>query len=172
MEIVRLIALLVSVVISFIYISTIFSKHGVPKSISMSYYSLPKKERFCFQLFVWSLSLLLVVAGWDMLFSIGAALLFVVGLTPTTQDEDKKWIRVVHFICAASSIIIMTVGCTISFNDYFILFSIPINLFMMLISVKKPIGNKLFENILTWVEITFILNIIVSVFTDIISKLC
>lgn len=94
---------------------------GVSKSISWTYYLLKDsdkkrglwKREYWFQLFIYLLSIFIVIAGNNIYFLIAGLLLSIVGLAPTVKN---KYILMFHSFGAFSSIIIcyinsFTISC-------------------------------------------------------------
>ena len=86
------------------YISFIWIVYGIQKSISASYYALPKNLRFLFTLFCWGFALPAIICGVDvtpLMFFAGAGICFV-GAAPEIQD---KWVYKHHMIFAISGMV-------------------------------------------------------------------
>ena len=86
-----------------------FKMFGIPKSISWTYYLLKDsdtkrglwKREYWFQLFIYLLSALIIVAGNDFYFLLAGLFLSIVGLAPTVKD---KILFKFHMLGAAMSI--------------------------------------------------------------------
>jgi hypothetical protein len=94
--------IMVSVFVS--YVSFIWLKYGIQKSISASYYALPEKWRFLFTLFCWGFAFPAIIVGVEvtpLMFFAGAGICFV-GAAAQIND---KWVYKIHMTAAISGII-------------------------------------------------------------------
>ena len=77
------------------YLIITIKMFGIPKSISWTYYLLKDsdtkrglwKREYWFQLFIYLLSVLIIVAGNDLYFLFAGLFLSIVGLAPTVKDK-------------------------------------------------------------------------------------
>jgi len=86
------------------YVSFIWIKYGIQKSISMSYYALPDNLKILFTLFCWGFAFPAIIAGVEttpLMFFAGAGICFV-GAAAQIKD---KWVYKIHMTAAISGII-------------------------------------------------------------------
>jgi hypothetical protein len=110
LELIKNIALLLGIVDFLVYVSYIWGKYGIQKSISISVYDLPVKYRFTFRIFIWILSLAIILAGigWGSpVFFISGALLSLVGIFTHIKT---KWKFIIHMIGAIGGILTCFTG--------------------------------------------------------------
>jgi hypothetical protein len=107
----------ISVLISFCYVIIICIKYGIPDSVSMSYYDLKPRIRIVFQLFIWSLSLSIMLLSENWLMLVGGGLLSIIGFTPTIEEKKRPWIPKLHMISAISSVVAL-IASTLFFNNF------------------------------------------------------
>jgi len=86
------------------YVSIIWIKYGVQKSISQSYYCLPEKWNFLFTLFCWGFAIPATILGVEvtgLMFFAGAGIAFVGAAAAIANPFTYK----VHMTAAISGII-------------------------------------------------------------------
>lgn len=99
--------------IFFGYASWIWARYGTLKSISHSYYVLPKNLRFLFTLFCWGYGIPAIIVGsTPLLFFAGAAICFV-GAAAAYREDMTEW---VHIISAMLAILFSQLSIIIDFN--------------------------------------------------------
>jgi hypothetical protein len=100
----NLITFIAMITVFLSYVSFIWLKFGIQKSISASYYVLPENVRFLFTLFCWGFAFPAIILGiqttWLMFFA-GAGIVFV-GAAPRILEKD---VFRIHMIAAVSGII-------------------------------------------------------------------
>jgi hypothetical protein len=97
------------------YVSFIWIKFGIQKSISASYYALPENLRFLFTLFCWGFAFPAIILGVEitpLMFFAGAGICFV-GAAPEIKD---KWVYKHHMIFAISGIIFSQLAIYFGFH--------------------------------------------------------
>ena len=115
------------------YLIITIKMFGIPKSISWTYYLLKDsdtkrglwKREYWFQLFIYLLSALIIVAGNDLYFLFAGLFLSIVGLAPTVKD---KILFKYHMIGA-----VMSIGLCLF--DLFAIGMIPALLIMAVVSI-------------------------------------
>lgn len=87
-------------VIFFGYLAVIAKKYGWLDSISDSFYHLPKKYNWIFTVFLWTISIMLImIGGTNLMYLAGVCIMFV-GTWPWFNDGE----RIQHFIAAGLGI--------------------------------------------------------------------
>lgn len=150
--------LLIFVVLSFVgYISFIVNKYGVLPSISESYYKMKGDKLFgggLFTLFIWSLSLPLIIIGDTPLMFFAGAFLSFVGAA--TAFKDLKMTKRVHTIGAVGGIGFGFLSMILDFQLNEITFFMLLgSLILYLLKIK---------NLIWWVEILAFVLIILGLF--------
>lgn len=99
------------------YIAWIWAKYGVLKSISHSYYVLPKNLRFMFTLFCWGYAFpAMIIASTPLMFFAGSAICFV-GAAAAYKENMTEW---VHIISASLAIVLSQLSIIIDFDMWYI----------------------------------------------------
>ena len=101
----ELILLSVSAIIFISYLTYILVNHCVQKSISMSYYKLPKKYKLVFLGFVWGFALPLgiLINGQYNILLLAVVLIMIVGITPNIVEYEA--VNTVHLFGAFGGIL-------------------------------------------------------------------
>lgn len=79
-----------------IYVAYVWGKYGVQSSISISFYDFPDNQRFAFRVFIFILSLSIIIAGigWDIIwFYLSGGCLSLVGIFARVHNKVKKIIH-------------------------------------------------------------------------------
>jgi hypothetical protein len=150
--------LLIFVVLSFVgYISFIVNRYGVLPSISESYYKMKDDKLFggsLFTLFIWSLSLPLIIIGDTPLMFFAGAFLSFVGAA--SAFKDLKMTKRVHTIGAVGGIGFGFLSMVLDFQLNEITFFMLLgSLILYLLKIK---------NLIWWVEILAFVLIILGLF--------
>jgi len=101
------------------YISFIWIKYGIQKSISMSYYALPENLRFLFTLFCWGFAFPAIILGVEitpLMFFAGAGICFVGAACQILKKDVYRF----HMIAAISGIIFSQLAIIIGFHMWYI----------------------------------------------------
>ncbi len=150
--------LLIFVVLSFVgYISFIVNKYGVLPSISESYYKMKDDKLFgggLFTLFIWSLSLPLIIIGDTPLMFFAGAFLSFVGAA--SAFKDLKMTKRVHTIGAVGGIGFGFLSMIIDFQLF------ELTYFMVVLSLSLFLLKT--KNLIWWVEILAFVLIILGLF--------
>jgi len=102
------------------YVSFIWIKYGVQRSISDSYYRLPKNLQPLFTLFCWGFAFPAIIIGVDLtdnflMFLAGAGICFV-GAAAQFKEELTKG---VHMIGAYGGVLFSQLAIAINFHMYY-----------------------------------------------------
>lgn len=103
-------SLILATVVFVMYVSYVWGRFGVQKSISISYYDFPNENRWIFRTFIWILSIAIIIAGigWKTpWFFISGGLLSLVGFFSRIKVKRKY---IVHMIGAISGIVAGFIG--------------------------------------------------------------
>ena len=130
--------LLTQVFVFLWYVSFIVTNYGILPSISDSWYKLPKREKLYFTLFVWGLSIPMLLYGNLWFFLSGVGFGFVGAATQFKLND--KFTPIFHFAGASLGIFAALSGIGYIYNNWapmilFILFSIV----MIIFNLKKLI---------------------------------
>jgi hypothetical protein len=90
--------------------------YGWPQSISATFYSLPKRINWLFTVWLWALSILLMIAGSTNLMFLAAGFIMFVGVYP--YFTEQKW---QHYICAMLGILIGLASLYFDYNEWWLL---------------------------------------------------
>lgn len=120
------------------YISFIWSKYGVLKSISESYYSLPKKINFLFTFFCWGFAFPAIIIGTELtnnflMFLGGTGIIFVGAAAAMKTGMTRK----VHWVSAVIGIVFSQLSIAIDFNLWWLATIISLLSVIMLIFKLK-----------------------------------
>jgi len=100
----NLITFIAMITVFLSYVSFIWLKYGIQKSISISYYALPNNLKYLFTLFCWGFAFPAIILGiqttWLMFFA-GAGIVFV-GATSRIREKD---VFKIHMFAAVAGII-------------------------------------------------------------------
>jgi len=89
------IALIILVINCLLYVGYIVYRYGIQKSISMSFYNLPRRLQPWFRAFIWIMSACIIVIGWfELAYIISGIGLSIVGIFPRVKVGWKKKIHV------------------------------------------------------------------------------
>ena len=133
-----------SLLIFLTYISIIVYKYGIRKSISDSYYSLPKKWKLVFLFFIWGFTIPLGIitnAEYPLLL-LAIVLISLVGISP--NFKEYKQINWLHLTGAIGGIILTIASIIFEFQFLIIGLLLSISIITIYKFIKKPIW---------WIEI-------------------
>jgi hypothetical protein len=144
------------------YVSFIWIKYGVQRSISDSYYRLPKNLQPLFTLFCWGFAFPAIIIGVDLtdnflMFLAGAGICFV-GAAAQFKEELTKG---VHMIGAYGGVLFSQLAIAINFHMYYmnVIFILLAILFEVL-GYYKIMKNKIWwQEILAFLSICYVLGI-------------
>jgi len=141
----KLISYIIMLIVFISYVSFIWFKYGIQKSISASYYVLPKNLRLLFTLFCWGFAVPVIIAGVEttpLMFFAGAGICFV-GAAGEIKD---KWVFKIHMTAAVSGIV---------FSQLAILFGyhmIYVNIASLILAIAFFLLSK--KHYFWWIELT------------------
>lgn len=101
------------------YVSFIWLKYGIQKSISASYYALPDNLKILFTLFCWGFAFPAIIAGVEttsLMFFAGAGICFV-GAAAQIKD---KWVYKIHMTAAISGIIFSQLAIWLGYHMLYV----------------------------------------------------
>jgi len=124
------------------YVLYIMIKYGIQKSISESYYVLPKKENFLFVLFCWLFAFPAMLLGnsYWMLFA-GGGIVFV-GANAAMHVQPT---RTIHVVAAVSAMILACLAMIFQYHMWYMVAGIA-----GLIPIAYLLDKK---HIMWWIEI-------------------
>ena len=99
------------------YLLFILIRYKKLKSISASYYRMPKKARPLFTFIIWAFTIPIVIYAEHGLLFYGAAFVGFVGAAPAFRKEEEKW---VHYVGATLGIVLASI--------YIMFFVVSVNL--------------------------------------------
>lgn len=133
--------LMVTVFIS--YVSYIWIKYGVTKSISDSFYYLPANRQYLFILFCWLFSVPAIILGDSLImFLAGSGIAFVGAAAAFKQNKMQHW---VHMVGAYSGVTLSQIAI---WNNYHLW---PINIVFIVLSLILLYLNV--KNKIWWIEL-------------------
>jgi len=125
------------------YVSFIWLKYGIQKSISESYYVLPDKLKPLFTLFCWGFAFPAIIIGVEitpLMFFAGAGICFV----GAAAAMHEKFVRKVHMTAAISGIIFSQLAILIGFHMWWL------NIISLALAALSLLSKKHF---IWWIEI-------------------
>lgn len=131
---------MVSVFIS--YVSFIWIKYGIQKSISESYYVLPKKQNFLFVLFTWLFAFPAMYLGNSLLMFFAAGGIVWVGANAAMHKNPT---RAIHLIAAIGGMVLGCLAMTFQYDMWYVVAIIAASLPITYLLDKK--------HIMWWAEI-------------------
>lgn len=135
------------------YVAYIWAKYGVLKSISQSYYELPKKLQPFFTFFCWGFAIPAIILGSSgVMFLAGSGIAFV-GAAAAFQEEMTKE---VHMIGAGVGVLASQLAIYFQYGMW------PVNIAFIVLSLllllfRKKINNKH----IWWIEIAAFISIFI-----------
>ncbi len=142
------------------YVSFIWIKYGIQRSISDSWYRLPEKEKPLFTLFCWGFAIPAIIIGTTLtdnflMFLAGSGIAFV----GAAAAFKEKMTKTVHMIGAYSGVAFSQLSIAFDFHMYYmniIFFSIAI--ILEILGYFKIIKNKIWwQEILAFLTIVYVL---------------
>ncbi|MDA3781335.1 MAG: hypothetical protein PF487_14080 [Bacteroidales bacterium] len=110
-----------------LYVSFIWIKYGIQKSISESYYVLPKKENFLFVLFTWLFAIPAMILGNSLLMFFAGGGIVWVGANAAMHEEPT---RAIHLTAAIGGMILAGLAMIIQYDMWYmtagVIASLPI----------------------------------------------
>jgi hypothetical protein len=149
----QLITLILSSIVALSYVTTVWIKYGIQKSISTTFYELPYDRKLTFRLFMFSLSIGIIIGGNLPLFYVSGILLSLVGIFTRIK---VKWKKIIHLIGAIGGIVFAYIGLIYYYNLW-IESIIVLNVCILFIFIDR-------KNIIWWSELVSMLNILVALY--------
>jgi len=151
------------IIVFFSYISFIWIKYGSQRSISASYYILPKNINILFTLFCWGFALPAIIIGTTLtdsglMFFAGTGIMFV-GAAAAFRE---KLTNSVHMIGAYGGVLFSQLAIAINFKAYYVNV-----IFLMLVLFVQFFGDKVNMKKIWWQEIFAFLSILYIYFISI-----
>jgi hypothetical protein len=137
MEQYKIIALIISLATFFVYVGFVWAKYGVQKSISDSYYCLPKNWRIVFTFFCWGFAVPILFISLKPLLFAGVFGIVMVGATPNFYLKRDGFL---HYGGAISGILFSQLSLIYEQGIPFIsLFSIILMVYVAILAPKNKI---------------------------------
>lgn len=136
-----------------VYFLFIWIKYGVQKSLSISYYCLPEKNRkYIFTAFIFGFTLPLIPLSYDYQLML-IAIWLIMGVGATSQLQSKKWVRIVHMIVAIGGIVLSNVSIGVELGIWQIQLWVGFASICLAFLSKKPIW---------WIEVVAFYSIMLA----------
>ena len=133
------------------YVTFIWSKYGVLKSISESYYKLPKKQNWLFVAFTWLFAFPAMILGnsYLMLFA-GGGIVFVGAAAAMHTFPTRAW----HLSAAIGGMILGCIAMIVQFHMWYLVAAIAAAIGLAAIIDKK--------HLMWWTEIAIFVAISIA----------
>jgi hypothetical protein len=138
------------------YVLGIVAKYGVQKSISESYYKLPRNQQFIFTLFCWGFALpAILISNTLIMFFAGAGIILV----GTAAAFKSKMTYEYHMIGAFVGVILSQLSIAIDYHLYWLnlLFIVPSLLLIILTWCKIKVNYFWWIEILAFISVCIVL---------------
>jgi len=142
----------VMVTVFLAYVIYIWAKYGVQKSISESYYVLPKKENWLFVAFTWLFAFPAMILGDSTLMLFAAGGIVFVGAAAAMHTFPT---RAVHLTAAIGGMILGCIAMVVQFHMWYLIPAILLAMLLALIFDKK--------HLMWWSEIAIFTAISVAI---------
>ncbi len=135
-----------AIVVFFSYVAYVWIGYGVQRSISNSYYKLPKNRKFLFILFCWLFAFPVMILGDSaLMFAAGTFICFVGAAAAFKGDKMTKW---VHMVGAYGGVALAMTSIWIDHDKWYLV--VLFAAISALLMVFKKILNY---NQIWWIEI-------------------
>lgn len=125
------------------YVSFIWIRYGVQKSISDSYYRLPEKSKYLFTYFCWGFAFPAAILAHNIWITPAAMLICLVGVA--RDFKNIKVLKFFHMFAAYTGVLLSQIGIWVYYDMWYLTISfIIISGTLYILNVK----NKIF-----WVEL-------------------
>jgi len=118
------------------YVSFIWSKYGILKSISESYYMLPKKQNWIFVAFCWLFAFPAMILGSSYLMTLAAAGIVFVGAAAAMHTFPT---RAVHLTGAIGGMILGCLAMIFQYHMWYMVVGVAAAILLALLLDKKHI---------------------------------
>ena len=133
------------------YVTFIWSKYGVQKSISESYYVLPLKWNWLFVAFCWLFAFPAMILGNSLLMLFAAGGIVFVGAAAAMHTFPT---RAVHLIGAVGGMILGCVAMITQFHMWYLVPAVAVSILIAYIFDKK--------NLMWWAELAIFTTISIA----------
>jgi len=149
-------ALFITMVSVFVgYVGFIWWKYGVLKSISQSYYELPKSYNFIFTLALWGFAFPAMILGTPLtglMFFAAGGIMFT-GAAAAFMEEMT---RTVHFVGAGAGVLFSQLAISLVFGMWPVTLAFVISSLLLLLY-----RNKINNTHIWWIEVLAFVSIVV-----------
>jgi len=137
------------------YVGYIWIKYGVQKSISDSFYRLPKRKQFLFILFCWGFSFPAMILGdCVLMFLAGTFICFVGAAAAFKGDKMTKW---VHMTGAYGGVLLSQIAIWIVYDMWYVtVIFLVLSGLLFILKVKDKIW---FAELLAFISICVVLGL-------------
>ena len=132
------------------YVSFIWAKYGVQKSISQSYYVLPQKLKYLMTLFCWGFAFPAAILGQCDLMTIAAGGIIFVGAAAAFQ---QKMTHTFHMVGAGVGVAASQLAILVNYGMW------PMNIAFISIGLILLLLKKKIPNWIWWAEIAAFVSI-------------
>lgn len=116
------------------YVSYIWYKFGIQKSISESYYVLPKKKNYLFTLFTWIFAIPVMFIGNSLLMFFAGGGIVWVGANAAMHEEPT---RAIHLIAAIGGMILGGIAMIFQYDMWYMTAGVAASLPIIYLIDKK-----------------------------------
>ena len=133
------------------YVGYIWAKYGVQKSISESYYVLPKKQNWFFVAFTWLFAFPAMILGNSLLMMFAGAGIVFVGAAAAMHRFPT---RAVHLTGAVGGMFLASVAMVTQFHMWFLIPAILVAMLIAFLLDKK--------SLMWWAEVAIFIAISIA----------
>lgn len=148
----EIVLLIISAVIFVSYTQFITFKYGIQKSISESYYDLPRNWQFIFTLTLWGFAFPVIIAANTALLFLAGGLICLVGAAPAFKKQAMEYKA--HMIGAYGGIILGFSSLVYDYKLYSLVLISVVAMIILRFSVRHYIW---------WVEVTAFITILLGI---------
>ena len=133
------------------YVGYIWAKYGVQKSISESYYVLPKKRNWLFVAFTWLFAFPAMILGNSLLMTLaGAGIVFVGAAAAMHTFPTRAW----HLTGAIGGMILACLAMIFQFGMWYLVPAIAVAILLAFLVDKK--------HLMWWTEVAIFVGISIA----------
>ena len=133
------------------YVGYIWAKYGVQKSISESYYVLPKKQNWMFVAFTWLFAFPAMILGNSLLMMFAGGGIVFVGAAAAMHRFPT---RAVHLTGAVGGMILASIAMVTQFHMWFLIPAILVAMLLAFLLDKK--------SLMWWAEVAIFIAISIA----------
>jgi len=141
------------------YVSFIWLKYGIQRSISNSYYRLPNRLKFLFTLFCWGFAYPAMMLSLNPLMFFAGTLICLVGVA--SAFKSNKILHISHMVGAYGGVALSMISIWIDFNMWYLTVA-----FIVISGLLMMFKNKLKNNQIWWIEILAFSSICYALFIN------